>query len=187
MTYVELFATSNFTFLTGASHAEELVTRARKVGLGGLAIADKNTFAGIVRGHSAARDLGLRYLVATRLVLTDGTQLLAYPRHRQAFGQLCRLLTLGKRRTVKGSCELSLEDVLAYGAECILIGLDGPDFETTLKRLGKRPLMIMSLSALCRTMMARMRPASPKPRASRTRSGWRRSRLAMSSCIRLRG
>ena len=135
MTYVELFATSNFTFLTGASHAEELVTRARKVGLGGLAIADKNTFAGIVRGHSAARDLGLRYLVATRLVLTDGTQLLAYPRHRQAFGQLCRLLTLGKRRTVKGSCELSLEDVLAYGAECILIGLDGPDFETTLKRL----------------------------------------------------
>ena len=126
MTYVELFAVSNFTFLTGASHAEELVTRARKVGLGGLAIADRNTFAGIVRGHSAAKELGLRYLVATRLVLMDGTELLAYPRHRAAFGQLCRLLTLGKRRTVKGACDFTLEDVLDYGAECILIGLGGP-------------------------------------------------------------
>jgi error-prone DNA polymerase len=135
MTYVELFATSNFTFLTGASHAEELVTRARKVGLGGLAIADRNTFAGIVRGHSAAKDLGLRYLVATRLVLMDGTELLAYPRHRKAFGQICRLLTLGKRRTVKGSCDLTLDDVLDYGAECILIGLHGPQFEDTLRQL----------------------------------------------------
>ena len=66
MSYVELFAISNFTFLTGASHAEELVTRARKLDLGGLAIADTNTFAGIVRGHSAAKELGLRFLVATR-------------------------------------------------------------------------------------------------------------------------
>ena len=123
MTYVELFATSNFTFLTGASHAEELVTRARKVGLGGLAIADRNTFAGIVRGHSAAKELSLRYLVATRLVLMDGTEILAYPRDRKAFGQMSRLLTLGKRRTVKGECELHLEDVLEYAGNCILIGL----------------------------------------------------------------
>ena len=135
MTYVELFAISNFTFLTGASHAEELVTRARKVGLGGLAIADKNTFAGIVRGHSAAKELGLRYLVGTRLVLMDGTEILAYPRDRQAFGQLSRLLTLGKRRTVKGQCDLQLEDVLDYCANCILIGLSGPDFGESLRAL----------------------------------------------------
>ena len=135
MTYVELFAISNFTFLTGASHAEELVTRARKVGLGGLAIADKNTFAGIVRGHSAAKELGLRYLVGTRLVLIDGTEILAYPRDRTAFGQLSRLLTLGKRRTVKGQCDLKLEDVLDYCAGCILIGLSGPDFGETLRAL----------------------------------------------------
>ncbi|MEO1323467.1 MAG: error-prone DNA polymerase, partial [Pseudomonadota bacterium] len=135
MTYVELFAFSNFTFSTGASHAEELVTRARKVGLSGLAIADKNTFAGIVRGHSAAKDLGLRYLVATRLVLMDGTEILAYPRDRKAFGQLSRLLTLGKRRTVKGECELQLEDVLEYCGNCILIGLKGPGFQATLAAL----------------------------------------------------
>jgi error-prone DNA polymerase len=135
VTYVELFAISNFTFLTGASHAEELITRARKVGLGGLAIADKNTFAGIVRGHSAAKELGLRYLVGTRLVLMDGTEILAYPRDRKAFGQLSRLLTLGKRRTVKGQCELQLEDVLNYCANCILIGLSGPDFGKSLRAL----------------------------------------------------
>ncbi len=135
MSYVELFAISNFTFLSGASHAEELVTRARKVGLGGLAIADKNTFAGIVRGHSAAKELGLRYLVGTRLVLTDGTDILAYPRDRKAFGQLSRLLTLGKRRTVKGSCDLTLADLVEYCGNCILIGLGGPDFGGTLRTL----------------------------------------------------
>lgn len=135
MSYVELFAISNFTFLTGASHAEELVTRARKLGLGGMAIADTNTFAGIVRGHSAAKELGLPYLVSTRLVLSDGTEMLAYPRDRKAFGRLCRLLTLGKRRTVKGACDLSLEDVLNHAANCILVGLSGPSFEMALRSL----------------------------------------------------
>ena len=135
MSYVELFAISNFTFLTGASHAEELVSRAHKLDLGGLAIADTNTFAGIVRGHSAAKELGLRYLVATRLRLRDGTEILAYPRDRKAFGQLSRLLTLGKRRTVKGACDLTLEDVVSYADNCILIGLSGPTFSDALHTL----------------------------------------------------
>lgn len=135
MSYVELFTTSNFTFLTGGSHAEELVTRARQLGLGGISICDKNTFAGIVRGHTAAKELGLRYIVGTRIVLTDATQLLVYPKTRKAFGRLCRLLTLGKRRTVKGSCELTLVDVQEYFTDCILIGLSGPKFEETLCRL----------------------------------------------------
>lgn len=135
MTYVELFTISNFTFLTGASHAEELVVRACQLGLGGLSITDKNTFAGIVRGHSAAKELGLRYIVGTRLVLSDGTELLAYPRDRQAFGRLCRLLTLGKRRTVKGSCELSLQDVLDYAEGSVLVALSGPTLADTLTAL----------------------------------------------------
>lgn len=135
MSYMELFTTSNFTFLTGGSHAEELVTRARQLGLGGLSICDKNTLAGIVRGHTAAQELGLRYIVGTRIVLTDETQVLVYPRTREAFGRLCRLLTLGKRRTVKGSCELTLVDVQEYCSDCILIGLSGPKFEETLSSL----------------------------------------------------
>ncbi|MFN3214762.1 MAG: error-prone DNA polymerase [Henriciella sp.] len=135
MTYVELFSISNFTFLTGASHAQELVVRARQLGLGGVSITDRNTFAGIVRGHSAAKELGLRYMVGTRLALVDGTELLVYPRNRAAFGQLCRLLTLGKRRTVKGACELCLEDVLSHCGDCILVAFDGPKLDATLKAL----------------------------------------------------
>ena len=138
MSYVELFAISNFTFLTGASHAEELVVRAKQLGLGGVAIADRNTFAGIVRGHTAAKELGLPYIVATRLGLIDGTELLVYPKTRTAFGQLCRLLTLGKRRTVKGQCDLTLEDVCAYADDCVVIGLDGADLPTALEALRRQ-------------------------------------------------
>jgi len=121
MSYAELFVTSNFTFLTGASHAEELVTRAHALGLKAMAITDRNTFAGIVRGHAAARAVGLHYIVGVRLVLTDGPDLLAYPLTREGYGRLCRLLTLGKRRTVKGQCDIALADVLAWGAGNVLI------------------------------------------------------------------
>ncbi len=121
MSYAELDVTSNFTFLTGASHPEELVARAGILGLSGIAIVDTNTFAGIVRAHAAAKTHGVRYIVGVRLVLTDGSEICAYPESRKGYGHLCRLLTTGKRRTVKGKCELSLDDVLQWGNECILI------------------------------------------------------------------
>lgn len=137
MSYSELFAISNFTFLTGASHAEELVTRAKELGLDGLSITDKNTFAGIVRGHGTAKTLGLRYIVGTRLVLADDTELLAYPTSRQAFGNLCRLLTLGKRRAKKGNCILNLDDVIEHGEESIFVSLTSPNLENTLVKLNE--------------------------------------------------
>lgn len=121
MSYAELCVTSNFTFLKGASHAEELVARASELGLSAIAIADTNTFAGIVRGHAAAKEVGIQYLVAVRLVLTDGTEILAYPKDRDAYGRLCRLLTLGKRRTTKGNCEIVLSDVVEWGEGSIFI------------------------------------------------------------------
>ena len=121
MSYTELHVTSNFTFLTGASHPEELVVRAGNLGLSGIAITDINTFAGIVRAHAAAKKHGLRYIVGVRLVLTGGTEICAYPKSRKGYGYLCRLLTTGKRRTVKGKCELSLDDVLQWGNDCMLI------------------------------------------------------------------
>lgn len=137
MSYAELFVISNFTFLTGASHAEELVARAQQLGLGAIAITDKNTFGGVVRGHGAAKEIGLRYIVGVRLVLTDGSEILAYPKDRIAFGHLSRLLTIGKRRTVKGECELTLDDVLEWGDGSVLIGLTGPHFKSMMKRLSK--------------------------------------------------
>ena len=124
MSYAELSAVSNFTFLTGASHAHELVERAKSLGLAGLAITDVNSFAGIVRGHAAAKELGLRYIVGVRLRLTDSPDILAYPKNRAGYGNLCRLLTLGKRRAAKGKCDLSLSDVVDWGGDCVLI-IDG--------------------------------------------------------------
>jgi len=121
--YAELQVTTNFSFLRGASHADELVGRAAALGLAAIGIADRNTLAGVVRAHVAAKQAGLRLLVGARLDLTDGPSLLCYPRDRAAYGRLCRLLTLGQRRTVKGSCVIAMEDVLAHAQGQVLIAL----------------------------------------------------------------
>jgi len=133
MSYAELNCISNFTFLTGASHAWELVERASELGLSAIAIADKNTFAGIVRGHAAAQEAGLTYVVAVRLVLTDGAEILAYPKTRKGYAHLCRLLTRGKRRAAKGQCELRLSDVLDWGEACVFVLVKKTEHLQTLK------------------------------------------------------
>ncbi|GJL65075.1 MAG: error-prone DNA polymerase [Nitrospirales bacterium] len=124
MSYAELNVTSNFTFLTGASHPEELVEQAKEIGLDAISITDTNSFAGIVRAHAAAMDAGMRYIVGVKLKLTDGQEFLAYPKDRQAYGRLCRLLSKGKLRTVKGSCDLTIEDILDWGLGSFLITLN---------------------------------------------------------------
>src|SRR4051794_31874756 len=99
--FAELVSTSNFSFLHGGSHPEELVTAAASMGLNGFGLTDRNSFAGVVRGYVAARDMagippGFRYLVGVRLCFADGTpDIVAYPSTRQAYGRLCQLLTLG--------------------------------------------------------------------------------------------
>lgn len=123
MSYAELCAASNFTFLKGASHAEELVRVASALGLNAIAITDTNTFAGIVRAHAAAKELGIKYIVGVRLRFCDGPDMLAYPKHRAGYARLSRLLTLGKRRAQKGQCELYFNDVIADKNEDA--GLDG--------------------------------------------------------------
>lgn len=121
MAYAELDITTNFTFLTGASHPEELIQRAKALGLNTVGIADTNTLSGIVRAFAAARDHEVDFRVGVRLVLQDGTTLLAYPKSRTGYAKLTRLLTWGKRRAEKGDCELYLEDVLSGLTETILI------------------------------------------------------------------
>src|SRR6478672_5776243 len=136
--YVELGVTSPFSFLRGASDAIELVLAALELGMDAIGIADRNTLAGAVRMHSAAKEAGLKPLIGCRLDLTDAPSLLAYPIDRDGYGRLSRLLSLGKMRAKKGECELSLEDV-AMPAEGIAFiawpsdDLDG--FEDELKRL----------------------------------------------------
>ncbi len=121
--YAELQVTSNFSFLRGASHPDELVITAAALGHTAIAITDRNSLAGIVRAHHAARTVGIRFVVGVRLDLRDGTSLLAYPRNRAAYGRLTQLLTLGKRRAAKGECHLDYADVVAHGEGQIVIVL----------------------------------------------------------------
>ncbi|WP_347312013.1 error-prone DNA polymerase [Defluviimonas sp. SAOS-178_SWC] len=120
--FVELSATSNFTFLTGASHPDELMATVAEHGQPALAIADLNSVAGIVRAHVAAREIRRKTGTAPRLVpaalirLTDGFTVTALPRDRAAWGRLCRLISAGRLRAPKGECHLDVDDLLAWGA-----------------------------------------------------------------------
>jgi error-prone DNA polymerase len=113
--YAELAVATNFSFLHGASHPEELVERAHALGLAGLGVADRNTVAGVVRAHVAAKEVGPKFAPGVRLVFSDDTpDILAYPQDRAAWGRLTRLLTIGKRRAEKGACTLYLDDLLDH-------------------------------------------------------------------------
>ncbi|MCX7286759.1 MAG: error-prone DNA polymerase [Rhodobacterales bacterium] len=122
MPFIELSALTNFTFLTGASHPEEMILRAAKMGMSALAVADVNSVAGIVRAHTKARELArdggpvVRLIPAARIVLADGFAVTCLPRDRAAWGRLSRLLSLGRRRAAKGDCRLDLPDLLDWGA-----------------------------------------------------------------------
>ncbi len=121
--YGELDVVSNFSFLRGASHAEELVAQAKALGLEAIGVADHNTLAGVVRAHVAAKEAGLRLLVGARLDLEDAPSLICYPTDRAAYGRLCRLLSLGQGRAEKGKCCLKLADVAAHAEGQIFIAL----------------------------------------------------------------
>ncbi|MDB5320432.1 MAG: error-prone polymerase [Phycisphaerales bacterium] len=114
--YAELDVTTNFSFLRGASHADELVYTAAMLGHRAMAVTDINSLAGVVRAYEAARKIkNFRLIVGARLVLEDGSpDLLVWPGDRDAYARLSRLLTLGKRRAEKGECRLTLVDVLDH-------------------------------------------------------------------------
>lgn len=121
--YAELQVTTNFTFLQGASHPEEMVLAAAARGLSAVAITDRNSFAGIVRAHTAAKQAGIKLIIGVRLDFMNGRSLLVYPKDRAAYGRLSRLLTIGRRRAEKGSCHLTLDDfsALAEGQVVVLL------------------------------------------------------------------
>lgn len=126
--YVELAATTNFSFLRGASHPQEYVVQAAAYGLGGIGIADRNTVAGLVRAHSAALEMKkdgtpIRFLPGVRLATEDGFEALAYPMDREGWGRLCRLLTDGNRRARKGECRFSFTEMLEAAQGQVFIAM----------------------------------------------------------------
>ena len=128
MRYLEFATASNFSFLRGASHPEELMVQAAQLGLAGIGLCDRNSVAGVVRAHLAKREqnLPLKYHPGARLVFADGTpDILAYPRDRAGWGRLTRLLTVGNLRAEKGECILQLDDLLAHIFGLELIAMSG--------------------------------------------------------------
>jgi error-prone DNA polymerase len=142
--YAELQCTSNFSFLRGASHPEELAMQAKHLGVAALAVTDRNTLSGVVRAHAAAKDAELPFIVGARLDLRQpGISLLAYPTNRQAYGSLCRLLSLGQRRAEKGQCLLTLDDVHAHAQGMIFaLVAAGADHLPEMRRSLKAPLYL---------------------------------------------
>jgi error-prone DNA polymerase len=185
--YAELQVTTNFSFLRGASHAEDLVAQAKVLGLSAIAVTDHNTLAGVVRAHVAAKgtekDEGLRLVIGTRLDLEDAPSLLVYPKDRVAYGRLCRLLSLGQGRADKGKCILRLADVAAHAEGQIFIALPPGDWDWhevqsgTSPRSESRSAQILQFeSARSRTIQGDGRPlvvecvSAPHPNPLPTRA-----------------
>lgn len=112
--YAELQVTSHFSFLRGASSADELFLTAQALGIEALAVVDRNSLAGIVQAHRSAKETGVRLVVGCRLDLVDGMSLIVYPTDRAAYARLCRLLTIGKTKGGKGKCFLDWADVAEW-------------------------------------------------------------------------
>src|SRR5215475_3293274 len=125
--YAELAVTTNFSFLRGGSHPAEMVATAEALGLTAIGIADRNSFAGVVRAYEEWRKRkAIKLIVGTRLVTVDGFEAITYPTDRDAYGRLCRLLSdrnCKVRKGEKGECQLSFEDILAVSAGQMLIVL----------------------------------------------------------------
>ena len=193
--YAELCVTSNFTFLTGASHPEELVTHAAELGLAAIAITDRNSVAGVVRAYSALKELARlrdeaqatseaaqdgptirsqrvtdhssrqtvqhftgqtnapalsdtplpKLIAGARLVLTDSpVEWLALPTDLAAWSRLTRLLSLGKRRALKGECHLQRADLTEWGQGIVLIALPPDPLDDAHPKTGRSDLLAIA-------------------------------------------
>ena len=132
MRYAELAVTTNFSFLRGASHPQEMVAAADQLGLAAIGIADRNSFAGVVRAYDQWKKMKkerlrddpdqplklVKLLVGVRLITIDGFEVITYPTDRAAYGELCKMITRGNRLLdgEKAQCHLTFDDILAVSA-----------------------------------------------------------------------
>ena len=124
--YAELHALSNFTFLRGASHPEELTETAAELGYSALAITDECSVSGTVRAHMTAKDCGLKKLIiGSEFRLSSGLKLVVLARNRDGYAQLCRLITTGRRAAEKGSYRLTADDFGSGLPDCFLLWVPG--------------------------------------------------------------
>ncbi len=135
MMYVPLWCKSNFSFLEGASHPDEMVEEAHRLGFRALALTDRDGVYGIVRAHVKARELGLKLIVGSQVTCDDGSVLVLLAQDRDGYANLCRLLTAGRLRTPKGESAVTWDEVSAHapgllalwgGDQGLLVGAADP-------------------------------------------------------------
>src|SRR5215210_8041119 len=114
MHYAELHCKTNFSFLEGASHPDELMRQAAELGYGALAVTDRNSLAGVVRAHIAAKDVGLPLVIGAEITPTDAPPAVLWATDRASYGRLCRLITRGRRQAPKGECALTVADIAEF-------------------------------------------------------------------------
>lgn len=124
-TYTELHALSNFSFLRGASHPEELVSHAAQLGYRALALTDECSLAGVVRAHQAAREIGLSLIIGSEFHLSDGLRVVLLAADRSGYANLAGLITRGRRRATKGNYRLHRSDLGDGMPGCLLLWLAG--------------------------------------------------------------
>ena len=111
MKYAELRCKSNFSFLQGASHPHELVEEAHRLGYTGLALTDQASVAGVVRGHTAAKELDFSFSVGAEIQLIDGPCIVLWPIDRSGYGRMCQLISRGRTRSEKGTYVIRWRDL----------------------------------------------------------------------------
>jgi error-prone DNA polymerase len=149
--YAELHCRTNFSFLEGASHPHELVERAAELGYVALAVTDRESLAGVVRAHVAAKEVGLKLVIGSSVHPIDGPAMLLWVIDRAGYRKLCRLLTLGRRSAPKGECRLTFDDVAAH-ADGLLVGVllnAATDDHGGLRRASTHPTTL-PVHRLCR-------------------------------------
>ena len=121
MTYVPLWVKSNFSFLEGASHPEELVEEAARLGLPAVAVTDRDGVYGVVRAWQKAKELGVKLLVGAQVTVDDGSRLVLLVQDREGYRQLCRLLTAGRSRCPKGESRVTWDEVSTHAQGLIAL------------------------------------------------------------------
>jgi error-prone DNA polymerase len=162
--YVELQCASHFSLLRGVSSPGDLFDEAARLGYRALAICDRNSLAGIVRAHMAAKATGVRLIVGAELIVHDEASdttmtLLVYPTDRAAYGRLCRLLSVGKARAGKGDCDLKLDDVARWSQGLIAILVPDRADDVCALHLSKIAAVFGSDAHLALTLQRRPREA----------------------------
>ncbi|HJQ81764.1 MAG TPA: error-prone DNA polymerase [Lacipirellulaceae bacterium] len=125
MRYAELHCKTNFSFLEGASHPDELVRRAGELDYSALAVTDRNSLAGVVRANIAAKEVGLPLVIGAEITPVDAPPVVLWATDRASYGRLCRLITRGRRQAPKGDCALALEDIAEF-AQGLVAGVQPP-------------------------------------------------------------